>query len=369
MEGAKKQYKNMNTVPKPSASNPSSAGNANNKGSDTVVNSLTLPQSTNGLTSSCEIENSHRFKTVTVKSYGTGATIKDATLSALESGVGQVNGLAIAAQTTNSVKSVSVSNGNESESAFSEEFQQSVSTATKGVIRCWQLLSQKSNQSTGLEEVHIQVTVTKYNADPSINLPRLAVTDFRVSPSITLSRQVRKTASTIPNKIMDVLSKSQKFALIDRQYMNLTNTELNLIQGSDFKLEELARLGNKVGTDYLIVGTVIAASEQVKMRKMASTGKVFRSKASDLRVSVRVIDVATSQIIFADELAFSGEYPIDTVVDYVSKLAGVGIANTIHPNSMPVPKRLKSKETTLKEVKEFGNNALNSLKQESKNDW
>jgi len=47
----------------------------------------------------------------------------------------------------------------------------------------------------------------------------------------------------------------------------------------------------------------------------------------------------------------------------------VGIANTIHPNSMPVPKRLKSKETTLKEVKEFGNNALNSLKQESKNDW
>lgn len=36
MEGAKKQYKNMNTVPKPSASNPSSAGNANNKGSDTA---------------------------------------------------------------------------------------------------------------------------------------------------------------------------------------------------------------------------------------------------------------------------------------------------------------------------------------------
>ena len=68
-------------------------------------------------------------------------------------------------------------------------------------------------------------------------------------------------------------------------------------------------------------------------------------------------------IIFADEPAFSGEYPIETVIDYVSKLAGAGIANTIHPNVMPPPQRLKNKKTTLKEVKKFGKNALDSLKE------
>ena len=370
MEGAKKKYKKMNTVPKPSASNSGSGGTSGNSGSSATAQvSQASVASNSNLTRGCEIEGSHRFKTVTVKSYGTGATVKDATLSALESGVGQVNGLAIAAQTTNAVQSVSVSNGDESESAFSEKFQQSVSTATKGVIRCWQLLSQQFNQSTGLEEVNIQVTVTKYNADPSINLPRFAVTDFRVSPSITLSRQVRKTAASVPSRIMDVLSKSQKFALIDRQYMKLTNAELNLISGQDFKLEELARLGNRVGTDYLIVGTVIAASEAVKTRKMASTGKVFRSKDSEVRVSVRVIDVATSQIVFADEPAFGGEYPIATVIDYVSQLAGVGIVNTIHQNLMPIPSPPQNKKTTLKQVKDFSKNGLDSLKQESKNDW
>jgi len=31
--------------------------------------------------------------------------------------------------------------------------------------------------------------------------------------------------------------------------------------------------------------------------------------------------------------------------------------------------RPKSKKTTLKQVKEFGSNALDSLKEESKNDW
>ena len=60
---------------------------------------------------------------------------------------------------------------------------------------------------------------------------------------------------------MDTLGQSKKFALIDRQYLKLTKAELKLIQGADFKLEELARLGNQVGTDYLIVGTLLAADE------------------------------------------------------------------------------------------------------------
>ena len=88
-----------------------------------------------------------------------------------------------------------------------------------------------------------------------------------------------------------------------------------------------------------------------------------------MRVSIRVIDVATSQIVYADEPAFSGEYPIETAIEYVSKVAGVGIVNTFHPNLMAVPKPPESKKATLEQVKKFGNDALNKLKEESKNDW
>ena len=78
--------------------------------------------------------------------------------------------------------------------------------------------------------------MTKYNADPSINLPRFAVTDFRVSPSIKSTRQARKVAGAISRRIMDSLGQSKKFSLIDRQYLKLTKAELNLIQGADFIL-------------------------------------------------------------------------------------------------------------------------------------
>ena len=120
------------------------------------------------------------------------------------------------------------------------------------------------------------------------------MTDFRTSPSIKSARQAQKVAGAISRQIMNTLGQSKKFALIDRQYLKLTKAELKLIQGADFKLEELARLGNQVGTDYLIVGTLLAADESLKTMKMKTTGKVFRSKISDVRVSVRVIDVATS---------------------------------------------------------------------------
>ena len=151
--------------------------------------------------------------------------------------------------------------------------------------------------------------------------------------------------------------------------MKLTKAELKLIQGADFKLEELARLGNRVGTDYLIVGTLIAADESLKTMKMKTTGKVFRSKISDVRVSVRVIDVATSRIAYAGEPSFSGEHPIETAIDYISKVVGAEIVNTFHPNLMPLPKQPESKKTSVKQVETFGNNALKKLKEESKNDW
>ena len=152
-------------------------------------------------------------------------------------------------------------------------------------------------------------------------------------------------------------------------WMVKTKAELNLIQGADFKLEELARLGNQVGADYLIVGTLLVADESLKTMTMKTTGKVFRSKISDVRVSVRVIDVATSQIVYAGEPSFSGKHPIETAIDYVSKVVGAGIVNTFHPNLMPLPKQPESKKTSVKQVETFGSNALKELKEKSKNDW
>ena len=53
-----------------------------------------------------------------------------------------------------------------------------------------------------------------------------------------------------------MLVKSNRFALLDRKNSKEIDKEINFIKGSNVRTEELAKLGNKVGADYIIVTTL-----------------------------------------------------------------------------------------------------------------
>ncbi len=368
MAGAKKEFKDMNAQrPQPTAR----SGPKNRVAPTSSASAASSGLSSDGATNStCADGDSHRFTIQTVEASGTGETMHQSTLQALQTAVSKVNGLAIAAQTQTDIQSVSSGNQVGTNYVFSNEFQQSISTATKGVIRCWDVIySKQSSTIAGAQEIRLLVTVTKYISDPSLNLPRVAVTNFSLSPEAHKSTKGRNVASSVPRRVMDVLSESQKFAIIDRQYMDLTQAELDLITGDSFKLEELARLGNRVGTDYLIVGTVTSAKEWVETRTMKSTGKVFRRVNSDVSVSIRMIDVATSQVVYAGEPSYLGSHSLKTATDYIVWLAGAHIVNSLYPNTVELPKPPVAQKTSIKDVEEFGKKALDDLKKESQNDW
>ena len=368
MAGAKKQFKDMN-APRPQPTDDMTP-NTGTSGQAAPA-PMAVGGSSGGVTkSACADGDSHRFTTQTVKASGVGETAYQATLQALQTAVSKVNGLAIAAQTQTDIQSVSRGNQDSANYAFSNAFQQSISTVSKGIIRCWAVIeSKQSNTIAGAQEVRLLVTVTKYKPDPSLNLPRVAVTDLSLSLEARKSAKGRTVASSVPRRVMDVLSDSQKFAMIDRKYMDLTQAELDLITGDGFKLEELARLGNRVGTDYLIVGTVTSAKEWVETRTMKSTGKVFRRVNSDVSVSIRMIDVATSQVVYAGEPSYRGAHSLKTATDYIVRLAGAHIVNALYPNTVTVPKPPVTKKTSVKDVQKVGKKALDELKKESQSDW
>jgi curli biogenesis system outer membrane secretion channel CsgG len=85
------------------------------------------------------------------------------------------------------------------------------------------------------------------------------------------------------------LANSGKFILLERNDINLINKEVK-----DYNLESL-----KIGSDYLIVGSVT----EFGRKNMSDTGVFSRSKIQTAyaKVSVRLIDVKTGQIIFAQE--------------------------------------------------------------------
>lgn len=119
------------------------------------------------------------------------------------------------------------------------------------------------------------------------------------------------------------LAKSGKFILLERNDIDKINNEL-----STHNLKSL-----NIGADYLIVGSV----SEFGRKNMSDTGVFSRSKiqVAYAKVSVRLIDVKTGQIIFAQEGAGNAKseagtaFGLGTHVGYDSTLNDKAISSAI----------------------------------------
>lgn len=96
--------------------------------------------------------------------------------------------------------------------------------------------------------------------------------------------------------------------------------------------EELARIGNRVGTDYLVTGIVEKAYSNSKKFKMRTTGQVITTPQIGARVTYRILDVASTQVKFAATAKIHRESgTIRNVADGIAASVGQKILNAIFP--------------------------------------
>ena len=103
-----------------------------------------------------------------------------------------------------------------------------------------------------------------------------------------------------------------------------------MIASGNFRVEETAKLGNKVAADYLLISSLNEISNKKIYKKlMGENISITKSKAS---VSVNIIDIATSQIIFSDDfnLSQSGG-SINSLAKIISNRLSRKITDTFYP--------------------------------------
>ena len=225
---------------------------------------------------------------------GSGVTEPDALNDALIHAVSQVSGLAINSSQVLDIKK-KIEDGKKSSS---RDIQKNIQTYTKGIISSYDILSSdKTNE--GLINLKIKAVVPVYDAGTQINRLRLAIVPFRISEKITNRTASQDYSSSWNNDLEEGLVQSRRFAMVDRTYSKETNQELTQYMDQGFNISELARLGQKIGTDYLVVGEVKKYNVIDKsVSNPLDDTKISRSSINT-EISLRVIDVATSQIKFA----------------------------------------------------------------------
>ena len=268
---------------------------------------------------------------VSVQSQGLGITQRDAVLDGVREAVSMVNGMAIASQTSLAELTTEVTTDTDSAFLMSSAFMEQVSTATSGIVEGYDILSSSEDANTGLVIVELSVRVARYTASKQLDRLRMALGAMRIDNNVQDRAAAAEFAEDLQDGVIDYLTQTRRFAMIDRQLIADTQAELNFVATANVPTRELARLGNQVGTDYLVVLELRDLFTTVSERKMATTNQVRRKTALTSEVGVRIIDVATSQIKFSGTVDSIGDKDYRDLARKASRAIGRYIQNAIYP--------------------------------------
>ena len=273
-----------------------------------------------------------RVEIVEVNAEGMGLTLGDAILDGLQSAVSMVNGVEVASQTRLEMATVSTETNQAESYTAASAFSKDITTATKGVVDGYDVLSSGRDSSLGNNYVvQLAVRISKLKQSKQLNRLRMAVSGLYVDDNVSDRRAADATALAIQNRVIDYLTQTRRFAMIDRNNIADTQTELNYIATSGMATRELARLGNKVGTDYLVVMILRELNTNIHQKKMKTNNRIKEIKQVVGEVSVRILDVATSQIKFSDTILIQSDRDYRALAKDGGRVIGQTIQNAIYP--------------------------------------
>ena len=269
---------------------------------------------------------------VTVRAEGSGPNREGALNAALVEAVSQVNGAAVAANLRTSMEE-QVKEGPEGSSyALEERTGKDISTATQGVVQSWSIVQVGEDaEFPGLWRATVDVVVAQYKASKQLDRLRMAVVDFRLGSQGSRD-DLALFSRAFTRELEAFLTQTRRFAMLDRSFLAEQQQELAGIASGASPTQELARLGQRAGTDYLIVGEVTEAGTTSESRTLKTTGRTVTLNRAKGRLDYRIIDVASSQVKFAS--AAEGEVESSALGDAAraaARSAGSKILNAIFP--------------------------------------
>lgn len=231
---------------------------------------------------------------------------------------------------------------------FSESIYREILTKSSGYIRRFEILSKDYDSEHELWSIKLAVTMLDYQ-EPGLSPEsryNIAALPFRTSAS---SYQIED--QTIPgntlarrlvSELVDHITQAERFAVLDRQYMDEYISEKELVLSEDAGVEEKARLGRIQGADYLITGLIEEASLAFSEEYSEATRLTKKHIEGNFTVNYRVIVTASSQIRIADTITLSlsetsfdhslnTEERLSKILFFISRSISNTITDTLYP--------------------------------------
>ena len=280
-----------------------------------------------GLVSAQHVAGSN-LEYVKIETESTGVSVKEAIDSALVQAIERVNGKSMESSSFLKTIEISEQKNNDSNYFSSQEYQDEIQSKSKGQIKSYDILSKTQMSDSSLWVVRVSATIAKYKVSKSAKRKRIAVLPFQARGDCCMMMGTRTNptfaAQELSRGLSNSLVQSRKFTVLDRDYIQERSSEKEMLSG-DVPSQELAKLGQELFSDYILVGTITTAQTKEVVRSMKTNNMTFQEIQGLLQVSYRIIDVPTSQVKFSSNA---------TVNISNSELKKLGITNQNSPTEI-----------------------------------
>jgi len=282
-----------------------------------------------------------KVEQVEVSTKGIGITPGAAVNDALKLAIQQVNGAVVDASSANlnvmakatATLDVESKDGNDSAKATAtmqgQAFAEQIISASNGVVSNFRVISSAAPaKDGGMYTVQISAKIAKFKAPADAGKIKIVVTPLRASrPSFNIGGKEVPAAQVLDpvrQLIIDSLSQSGRYTVLDRQFDSEIQGELSMISSGQTSTADLAKLGQALSADIVWVGVVNNLAYERNVRKLVSADRELVSFGGSWAISQRLVNLTTRQIMLSNTL--TGEFPR---VAPTTMGAGINEVNTL----------------------------------------
>ena len=187
-------------------------------------------------------------------------------------------------------------------------------------------------EAQGQWYVTVVAEIPVYTASAASKRLKIAVLPFRLANG---QKSTESFEASVRSQVIDALSQSGKVAVLDRDYTEEDQGELSQLQDESFSKDEASKLGNKLGADYILVGTVTKAAATRDSVYMEAVGqRVFGATHANAQITFRMIEAATGVVQLSATL--SGSKYSGSTLDGVAKAEASDLTGKILDSLYPL---------------------------------
>lgn len=237
-------------------------------------------------------------ETIVVEAEGQGTSRANAVGAALTAAVEQVSGLRIDSSGSLRQEMMSASTGADRTVSLSEEQQVETRRQTGGVVKSYDVLSVDGDGSRSVKAL-LRVSIERFSAPglPTQDRRRIVI----ASPG-NLAKADQSRLSLLRDSLDSYLIRSRRFAVLDRVNEVAYRKEMDVLRGPDVPLAETVRIGQVIGTDYILLTKVRELDSVTSEQVLPVTGERALRTAVFISADFSVLEVATRQIKWAGQI-------------------------------------------------------------------